>query len=335
MASQRTISVISQGQFPDMTHDRIQELPEAIGFVPVDEQVLIGEPDGVPTTCTLINDSPLMLQFKFRVDSEGTETEPMTSLLDGVPEDQACWSFEENVAYLSLYNLDVLDNSAIRVLIDQVAATLNETDFALPSGCLKCGREDCAELTYVDGIPTRICVDCLTDALEEKQETEEELNRPSFGLTLGLPGAFLYGSVVWALSWALFDWMLDFWNVRAIWINRLTVLLGLIVIGVLGYVIGSPMGATLRRSIAVRHAPRLSSLLFALGVAAAGEILAIAVFVFRKVGIFDLALAAQIATLFVTTWTAFWVICKLGLTAAIGYFCYDAASKKQRVQVQV
>lgn len=253
----------------------------------------------------------------------------------GVSEEDAALSIEDGSAWLSVYNVSKLDNSAIHLLLEQTANTIQSTDLAVPSGCLRCGGADNSELMYVEGRPTRLCSICLDDAAQERHEVESDLNRASLGATPGLPGAGIFVVAGWATFWTVLDLVLEHFRVQFIEINAFTFLVLSVILGSVGSALGWPTGATLRRSIAIRKAPRAMSVFFIGAAAIGGEILYVGLYVLRLAGVFDLVVATQLLGEVLSSYSGFWIFCKLGFLAAIGFSCVLSATLRKSVRLDV
>jgi hypothetical protein len=218
--------------------------------------------------------------------------------------------------------------------VEQIAGGIASTDLALAAGCLHCGASD-AQLVYADGRPSRLCGACVAAAAEVHQQREAELNRPTVGATLAVPGAGLYVAAGWAVIWTIIDFALERWQVRVVEINHFSALIGLLAFGVAGVCLGWPLGATLRQSIALRHAPRLMSALATIGAALLGEILYVAARLFLLAGVFDVGVAARLLPQVIASYTEFWVACKLLLAGAIGVCCGMSATLRKGTSLSV
>jgi hypothetical protein len=309
-------------------------LVNSLGFTAADEHTAIAELHGVPATLTVLGTDPPAVLFGFRVNPDGLQTGTVADRARGLPDDAAALSFEDGYAWLSLYNLEKLPPDAAPRLVADIAAAIASTDLALPAGCFHCGAPD-APLAYADGRPARLCPQCVTSAAEEHREREAELNRPTLGATLAVPGAGLFVAAGWAVIWTLLDFALDRWQIRVVEINQFSAMIGLLAIGIVGACLGWPLGATLRQSIALRHAPRLMSGLATLGAALLGEIFFVAARLFLLAGVFDVGIAAQLLPQVVAAYTGFWVACKLLLAGAIGVCCGMSASQRKTASFAV
>jgi hypothetical protein len=313
----------------------IEALVAELEFVVVDEDTALGELHGIPTSMTVLSADPLALMFQFKVNPTGTETQPVVNLFENPPENQVSVSVEDGCAWISLYDLSGFDSASLSLLLKRIADTLHSTDLAVGPGCLRCGVVDDAQVMYVEERATRLCPGCLADVTHEQQELESQLNRGSFRATLGLPGVALFAAAGWAVFWTLLDMIMDHWRIRVVEINPFTAIaiFGLL-LGV-GYALGWPVGATLRRSITIGKARQATSALFVLAVAVGGEVLYVGLYLLRLAGVFDLGVAAGLLGQVVTTYSGFWILCKLGLLGAFGFFCICSASQRKTVKLDV
>jgi hypothetical protein len=225
--------------------ERFCALVSELGFTPVNEGKALGAVAGIPTTISLLSDEPLGVLFAFRVHPDGRDTGRIVELLRDAPPDQASLSFDDGCASLTLYDRVGLTNESIRWLVEQVADAIGASDLALGPGCLRCGKTDGAELMCAEGRPTRLCPGCLNAAIDERQKTESELNRPSVLALLGLPGACVGMAAGWAGVWTLLDIVLQKLGVKVIEINRFTLLVILGLLAGIGLALGWPLGSAL------------------------------------------------------------------------------------------
>jgi hypothetical protein len=318
---------------PDAS-DPLIGLVNTLGFAGVDNNTAIGELHGVPTTLTVLGNDPPAAMFAFRVNPDGQPDDAVGQRLGGLPEELAALSCEDGYAWLSLYNLEKLPANAAARLVEQIADSISSTDLALAPGCLQCGASD-AQIISADGRPTRLCGRCVAAAAEEHRERVSELNRPTVGATLAVPGAGLFVAAGWAVIWTVIDFTLERWQIRVVEINHFSGMIGLLAFGIVGVCLGWPMGATLRQSIALRHAPRLMSAVATLGAALLGEILYVAARLFLLAGVFDVGVAARLLPQVIATYTGFWVACKLLLAGSIGVCCGILASQRKTASLPV
>ena len=197
---------------------------------------------------------------------------------------------ENGSAFLTMRNLDGVPPESLKTLITHITALLNESDLALPAGCLVCGESNGAEFRLVEGVPTRVCPACLSSALEEKAELEKELNRPTVSATFGLPATIGFLVVGWGLLWTLLDLALENFNVRVIEFNHFSMLIYMGLLVGVGWLFGRPLGNTMRQSVFVSRAPVVISFVVVVLASIVGEIAYITLRVLRFMGVFDLGL---------------------------------------------
>lgn len=313
----------------------ILELIGELGFVVADQNKALGQPAGIPTTLTVLNAAPLALMFRFRVHPDGSEIQPLVDLLKSVPDDRASISLEDGFVFLTLYDLSGLTNSSLRLLMERIAEALAATDLAVGPGCLRCGGFENAQLMLVEGRPTRLCLECLSEAAREKQEVESQLNRGSVTATLGLPAVCGFVAAGWIILWTVIDLILETLHIKVIEINELTGLVFMGLLGGVGYALGRPMGNALRQSIAIRRAPVVMSLVVIVAAGICGEIGYIALRLLRLFGFFDLGVAARLLWQYVSSYSIFWIVCKLVFLGAICLFCAMTASERRQVSLNV
>lgn len=315
--------------------NQLHSLIDELGFAAVEPHKAMGAPKGIPTTVTVLGDDPLALMFGFRIRPDGHEMQPVVDLLRDVKDDRATISFEDGVAWVTLYDLSGFSNTAIRLLVESFADTIAQTDLALQPGCVRCGGVADAQLMYIDGRATRVCPSCVTEAAREQEELEARLNRPSVAATVGLPAVVAFVACGWALLWTLIDLGLEKLRIDVIEINKFSLLLILLLIGGTGYALGHPLGFALRQSIAIRRAPKTMSIVVVIAALFGGEIGYLALKLLRLAGIFDLKLAAGLLPLVLSKYSSFWILLKLGFTGTICYFCAASASERKTVNLDV
>ena len=315
--------------------DQLPALIEELGFVVVGPNKALGQPRGVPTTLAVLSTDPPALMFGFRIHPEGNETQPVAALLQDVENDRAAVSFENGLAWLTLYDLSGLSISVVRLLVDNFPDTISATDLAVVAGCLHCGRLADAQLMCLEGHPTRLCPDCLAESARQRQELEAHLNRPSIAATVGLPAVGAYIACGWAVLWTLIDLVLEHWAIRVIEINHFTGALMLLLLAGVGFCLGWPMGAALRQSIAFRRAPKTMSVIVVSAAVICGEIGYLALRLLRLAGIFDLKFAAAILGQVLVNYGGFWITMKLACLGAISAFSAAAALSRKTASLDV
>lgn len=315
--------------------NQIEDCLDQLNFAQVDRETVMGELNAVPTSLSLLTADPPAVLFQFRVNEAGTQTQPLFELLEGVPEDKVSLTIEEGTVWLSLYDVSSLSGSAIKQIAQQMAAVIQSNDLALTDGCLRCGDTQQAALMYVEGCPTRICEQCLQDAAAERQDVASELNRPTLGATLALPGAAIYVAAAWAIFWFCTDLFLESLDDQVLHLNIITLPIVLVALFAIVWAIGWWSGKTLRRSFTVQKAPRSMAVLFIVAATIAGELLFVALCVLRIAGQFDLKLAAGLLIPFVATYTQGWIVNKLLFMGGIAFFCAFSASQKQYVKMDL
>ena len=318
---------------PEAIAARLDDLVARLGFRSGDAKWLYGEVHGSPVTMMVLGVAPLSVLCAFKI----APTHPATMTL---PEPIACLveegsaevSLEHGVAWLSFDNLDDESPEEIQGLLDVFGASLSEAGIAVAPGCVSCGRQDEIDLVFVDGRCSRLCSFCLQRFLEKKEAAEQQVNRPSMLHAMGLPLALLYVSGGWLVFWFAIDAILE--NVIVI-DGTPGILVVAAILGALGFGLGYPLGAFLRKGGVARKFPVLGSSATVVGACVLGEILYIAVVVSRIAGIFDLALAARLFLPFVRGYTPGWIAAKLVTAGALILGAYTAAAKKPTVSVSL
>ncbi|MFN0052214.1 MAG: hypothetical protein ACKV0T_08480 [Planctomycetales bacterium] len=320
--------------------ETMTSLVNALGLVMQSDGRALGELAGIPVAMTfLVSEQPesssqaVLLQF--RIDRQGTEFDPLHDLLRDVPADQARLSFDANSAWLTLYNIDQVTDEVILSLVECFGQTLAATDLAVAPGCLRCGKAPEAPLMCVDGMPTRLCPACLDEAYQEKEQAEAQLNRATLLGTLGLPAVFCYAALGWGGLWTAIGLLLVWMQVKVIPIDHFTMLLFMgLAVGV-GWAFGRPLGIAVRKSVAFQRTPVISSLFLTLCVGACGEIVFVAFWMLRWMGIFDLRAAAGLVGNVVANYTPFWITCKVLLWIAVAIGAILSASQRKSVNLEV
>lgn len=313
----------------------VNKLITELGFTIIGNDRALGQVHGIPTALTLLGSDPLAVMFAFRINSDGHETSAVKKLLEGIPEEQAKFSFENGVAWLSFYDLEGADPATIRLFLEQTADAIESTDLRLPTGCLKCGSTESVELLFTSDRPARICATCLQEAAELQRDQHAQFNRASLSTTLTLPGACLIVAIGWAFFWTVLDFVLEYLQLQVIVVNRLTVLLGLCLFIPVGYVLGVTIGKTLRQSLIVQKAPVVMSILFVSLSTLAGEVVYLAILLLRLIGVFDLKLAFQALGLLFVNYSSFWIICKAALLITICVSSSESAKARKAPELKL
>lgn len=317
-----------------IAYRQLPALVEALGFTPLDAFRSVGEPAGVPTSMLVAVAHPLALLIRFRTDPHGTAT-LFDEWRSTLPADQCSFSIEGDSAWLSLKDAEALPHEAIAALVAYVSEKLAASDLAVPPGCLRCGDAATAQVTDVDGLPTRICPTCLGEAVREKQEVEAALNRPSFAATIGLPAVFGYAAVGWAVIWFAIGVILERNQIRVIPGDEFSFLLIVLIVGGAGWVLGWPLGRAVRQSVGLNRAPWVICPFIIAGAVFCGEVLTIALWLFYWVGIFDVRAALGMLGVALASYTKFWIGCKVAMLVCLGFFCFLSASERRSVSMQV
>ena len=305
------------------------------GFTVVDSRTELGERNGIPSLCKVINKDPLALVLYFRVNPSGTQVEWIEKIFDGIATENCRIYFEESCLWISLADLSGLDVKSVEELIDHITATLAATDLGVSRNCLKCEARDELQLFVVGNCSTRLCQNCLRAAVTDYADREAGLNGPSVIATLSLPMVVSMSAAGWAIFWGLIDWGMDRWKIHVIEINEASVvMIPAMLIGV-GFLFGHSVGLALRRSAVVRRAPILMSFLATVAIAVAGEIGFFAFLIIRRAGVFAPALAAQMFGKCVQEYSVFWIMCRLTMAAAVCYFCAVESRRKELVSIAV
>lgn len=294
-----------------------------------------GEVGGIPASLALLDQDPPAVMLGFRVPRDTDPTAHIAPLVQPFPSDLFSLSADDGCLWLSLYDVDALPPNSLTELPRRIVDALKSANLAVAPGCQRCGNLQGAVNHLIEQRPTRMCPDCTAAIVDDKLAAEEELNRATLSSTLGLPGAMFYVVFGWIAFWTVVDLILEYFTVDKIEINKLTFLVGFAVCAGVGYALGWPLGATMRRSVGLRKFPRLSSGMITLATVVVGEIGYIAVWILRMAGIFDLGAAVTLLWPALSTYSGFWICCKLALASAIGIFCANSASHRKTVSLDV
>jgi hypothetical protein len=319
----------------ELAADRLTGLVADLGFTVVEHDTAIGQISGVPASLSVLSGDPLAIMVRLRLHSDAGEPDIIRRIFEDVPPEAAVVTFEQSCASLSLYDLDELPNEAVRLLLERVADAIAANQLGAPAGCLRCGVAEGSQLMYLEDRPTRLCSACLDGARLEKQHIELDLNRATIGGFFGLPAVFASVAAAWALLWTAIDWLLEFFRIRVIWIDKFTGTLILLSAFGVGRLLGGPLGAALKRSGVVRLSPAFLSLVFVVGAAVCGEIVYVTILMFRFLGVIDVNAALQVFQGVVQQYSTFWVLAKVLLAAATWFFCAARASEKETVRLDV
>lgn len=314
---------------------RIEAFLTAFQFEMTGQTTATGEIAGVPASLSILSGDPLGLMFQFRCQPAEIALEELAESLPELPVPSSQLDWDGRSVWVMLYNLDQLPDAELRSWLEELAGALQETDLAIRPGCLRCGDMEKALLMTVEGQPTRLCPACLEAAIQERQEQAAHLDQPSLKATLGLPGACAFVAIGWAVFWLLVDGFLMWMNTNIIDINQFTMLVFMGVLMAVGAGLGWPLGATLRNSVALRKAPVLMSLLLVSGSALAGEILYVAICLFRFAGVFDLELAAGLLGQVLSHYTKFWCFNKVVVAIAVAWVAAESASHRDTVPLNI
>jgi hypothetical protein len=315
----------------------LQDLVTRLDFQPGDAERVFGEVHGSPVTMILIDTEPLSLFLGFKIVSTHPEEirlpEEIESLVDN---GRADVSLEDGTAWLSLDDLRGQSSSSIQSLIESFGEALYAAKVTFAPGCVSCGGHDDVNLLFAEGSCSRLCPECARDLFQKREDAEQQLNSPSVMHAFGLPLAFLYVSGGWLILWFLIDVLLTWWNTDTIVIpggEGFVVLAA--VLGAVGFGLGYPIGAFLRRSGVAHVSPLAVSLSTVIAACVVGEMLLICAIVFRQTGVLDVAMATQQFIPFVKSYQPSWITGKVVAAAAIALGCYVATIAKKTVPLQL
>lgn len=304
--------------------DPVTQLVADLQFRPVDGFRAFGEIEGLPTTLMVVSDDPLAMTFDLRVNLPAEQLDAMRPTLEGLSDSTMRVSVYRDEVQLALLNLTGQTADAIRELVTEFAQSLKAAGLDLPEGCLYCGTTEEVGTVHHEGRTSRACVTCFTQRLEQLEAEQAERDRPRRNAWMGVPALGFYVALGWAGAWMLADWLLDWFRVQVIEINKFTSAVFFVGLLIIGGVLGTPLGSVLKKTGLVRRAPRWLGGLFVAVAVALGELLYVMLLLFRFGGVIDLTVAAQLMPLVIGDYSTFWISMKIGLALAIGLFAVIA-----------
>lgn len=319
-------------------HDLEQEtsLPEKLvrrwDFQIGDQESAFGELAGMPVALTILGIDPLSLMMAYKIPTPHPAEIPLPAEIAKLVETKrASVALEDGFAWLSLYHLDGKSVETVGGLFESFAQVLQEQGLALHRVCAACGQPEEAGLLFVEGKCTRICEACLAERLEEREALEAQLNRPNRLHSFALPWVIALAGLGWAAFWVGLDLLLEFLNTQFVEINVLTMM----ILVVVGFLVGAPLGHVLKKSGTVRWSP-LAVTVVAIGLAVfIGETLYVTYALFRWIRHFDLALGFQLLVPFLESYDPSWLGFKFMVALAIGVGCFITANERESVGLSV
>jgi hypothetical protein len=290
----------------------------------VDELHACGDVAGLPTTLTLISTEPLVLTLDFRVDLHAERLLEMRPLLQGLSDASMRVSVQQDEVQLALLQLGDQPADAIRELVTEFAESLMAAGLGHPAGCHYCGTTKDTEIVHHLGRTSRACPACFARRLEQHAADMEEWNRPRRQAWMSVPALCLFVAIGWAGVWTIAEWLLDWFQVQVIEINHATGMVIFMLMLGLGAALGMPLGSALKKTGLVRRAPRWLGGMFVLAGVALGELFYVMTLLFRFAGVIDLTVAAQLMPMVIASYSAFWIVMKLGLALSVGVFAVMA-----------
>jgi len=320
----------------DSDIERLVNLANELGFDPVNDETLVGDFHGMPAAFTVLSLDPPGFMFQIRLNPVSGITLPeVIENEESSFDTDVVISIHNKCVWVSYYDIQPLETADIRSMLDQLAQSILASRYAQVGICLRCSKRETADLLFVEGRPTRVCDQCLVEAEEEQEHREAKLNESSISAVLTLPFIGVASATLWALFWFSVDLILDYFNIKVLEINYVSMAMILGLFWVIGWAIGSPLGAILRRTPIVRRAPRAMGAMLTVGLVVVGEILYSAGLILWAVGVVDLVLAPLFAVHMLLDSTPFWNLCKLVLALAVGFFCCMSAAKRKTVSLEV
>lgn len=295
-------------------------LLEQLQFHLIDAEHACGDIAGLPTTLTLVSADSLVLTFDFRVDLHAERLPEIRPLLQGLSDGSMRVSVQQDEVQLALLQLSGQSVDAIRELVTKFAESLIAAGLGHPAGCFYCGTTEDTGIVHHRGRTSRACAACFARRLEQHAAEIEEFSRPRRYAWMSVPALCLFAAIGWAGAWTLADWLLDWFRVQVIEINRITATVIFVGMLGLGAVLGTPLGKALKKTGLVHWAPRWLAGLFVTVSIAVGELLYVMILLFRFAGVIDLTIAAQLLPQIIGNYSAFWITMKLGLALSVGFF---------------
>lgn len=321
----------------EQPQELLNQLLSQLHLEPGNNERAYGEVHGSPVTMTILSADPLALLFAFKIASSHSGELELSEEFEQLVEDGfAEVSLEDGTAWLTFYNLSEETSDSIQELVETFAEELSAAGLTLPPGCISCGRTEDSQLVFAEGTCTRICHACVEERIEEHAKIEEELNKPSSFFAVCLPLAFLYVAGGWLLFWALIDMFLRWKDTNELVVpGGVGLLIFAAILGAIGFGLGYPLGLFLRKSGLARRSPLVVSLPAIVVSCVAGEILYIAVIIFRDFRVFDILAAARLLVPFVQGYAGSWLVLKVLVICGIVGGCYVAAAAKKTAPLQI
>lgn len=312
--------MVTEAAPSDPTDSFLSSLLNELQFQLIDSQHACGDVAGLPTTLTLVSNDPLVLTFDFRVDLHAERLLEMRPVLQGLSDPSMRVSVQQDEVQLALLQLAGQPADAVHDLVTEFAQSLVAAGLAHPAGCHYCGTIEDTKIVHHLGRTSRACPACFTHRLEQHAAALEEFHRPRRGAWMSVPALGFFAAVGWAAAWTLSDWLLDWFRVQVIEINKATAMVLFVIMLGVGAALGIPLGGALKKTGLARRAPRWLGGLFVIAAVIVGELLYVMALLFRFAGVIDLTVAAQLLPQVVANYSPFWIVMKLGLALSIGVF---------------
>ncbi len=295
-----------------------------------DEKTAYGEVDGCLVTMTLLGMEPLSILLGYNL-REGTTALPSLApeLQEGLDAFRGTLTLQGGCAWLSLYGLSEAGGDGIEAIVRLVAHALKGAGVAFESLCSKCGETSEIEVVHIGGQTTRLCPACLENLDIAREEEERQLNRGSVLYGAGLPIIFALTAIGWMAFWVIVDSIIERRGIRVIVIDPYTGMILVCLLGAVGYGLGTFLGSSLRRSGITRLSPTAVAGGGVILATIAGELLYVAVCIFRQIGAFDLGMAWAVFVPFVQTYPRFWIVGKLIVIGLATFGAMKAAAPKK------
>jgi hypothetical protein len=236
------------------------------------------------------------------------------SIVALVGQGKAKASLEEDLAWLSFYDLDGKQADEIRDLILSFAKAINDAGLSLAPGCAKCKVLEGVQLFFHEGQCSRLCQSCVAKMFQDQHAAQRRLDSARLRYAFLLPPAMLGVAVGWAIFFCVVDLLIRWLDIKVIVIPGGMGILALLALFVTcGLAFSYPLGRSIGR---LPFARILGPTITILG-CIAGELLYVAVTIYLRTGVFDFALAVQIFPRWVSAYARFWAVGKLLLCGAV------------------
>ena len=205
----------------------------------------------------------------------------------------------------------------------------------MPEGCQKCGSPDALRIVYADRRAVRLCELCRSEAEEDLTARIADETRPHVGYAAGMPFVFLYLACGWEFLLFCVELYLENNRANVLMIHGDDQWLILLFLGVLGGVLGWPIGVFLRRSGLAGRAHWLAGAIAVVAACIVGEWLFVNAMIFRRSGVIDPIAATRWLPTVVFSYNRTWMLGKIATAGAILLGCGVATSIRPAVSAKL